>query len=137
MSSNKVFSDYFYERRERLICERIDADLERLRTEVAHLYSPCTIRIMNIRAQGMLSIQEMLSFEPARRQAILSALLYHDALWRLEAAHLMLRIAVLNVAFSDLRACLENIVVAHMIEHLDSEAVKFLKGEKINPNKIS
>ena len=90
-----------------------------------------------MRIQKEITLEDLLSLDPDSRQAILAAILYNDALWRFESAYLMLTIGMLNVTYSNLRSCLESIVKAHIVENLDSEAIKFLKTGKINPTKIS
>ena len=74
--------------------------------------------------------------EPVKRQSIVAAIVYNDALWRLEAAYLMLCIGTLNVVYSNLRTCLESVVSAHIEENIDAESIKFLQGKKIDPTKL-
>jgi hypothetical protein len=91
--------------------------------------------MMNIRKE--VTLEELLTAESSFRQAVLSAVLYNDAFWRIESAYLMLSIGMLNVTYSNLRSCLESVIKAHIIENIDSEAIKFLKKGKIEPAKIS
>ena len=48
----------------------------------------------------------------------------------------MLCIGMLNVSYSNLRSCIDDVVGAHIIENLDSEAVEFLRTGEINPTRI-
>jgi hypothetical protein len=137
MANNQIFCDVYFEKREKIVREQIGEQLDGMKLNIAQLYSPCNARLRNARPQKELTIEELLSLEPSQRQGILSAVLYHDALWRLEAARIMLCIGMLNVAYSNLRSCLETVVDAHIVENLDTEAIKFLKGEDIEPTKIA
>lgn len=137
MENRQIFSDAFYGKREKVIRAQIGKQLDELKKTIGQLYSPCIVRLMNARPNKKLTIEELLSLGPSQRQGILSAVLYNDALWRLEAAYLMLCIGMLNVAYANLRSCLEIVVDAHIIENLDSEAIKFLQKGEIEPTKIS
>jgi len=137
LRNGQIFCDAFYENREKVVREQIGKHLDGIKKNISQLYSLCLSRLMNAQPQKELTLDEFLSLESGQRQGILSAVLYNDALWRLEAAYLMLCIGMLNVAYSNLRSCLEILVDAHIIENLDSEAIKFLKGEEIEPTKIS
>lgn len=137
MTDNQIFCDVYFEKRERIVREQIGEQLDGMKNGISQLYSPCNVRLMNARPQRELTLEELLSLKPSQRQGILTAVLYHDALWRLEAAHLMLCIGMINVAYSNLRSCLETIVDAHIVENLDTEAIRFLKGEDIEPTKIA
>ena len=44
----------------------------------------------------------------------------------------MLCIGMLNISYSNLRSCIDDIGGAHIIENLDSEAIKFLKMRGVN-----
>lgn len=141
MAENKIFSDKFYSEREILVREHIGTQLDSLQEQLKQLYSPCMARLMNaqieLKSDKDMTIGELLDLEPKQRQMVVTAVMYNDALWRLEAAFLMLRIGILNVAYSNLRSCLEILITAHIIENIDSEAVNFLNGERINQAKIA
>lgn len=136
MKNGRIFCDNYFEKRESVVREQIGKQLDRLKGDFAQLYSPVMVRLMNAQLDKPLTKDELLSFEPSKRQDILAAVLYNDALWRLEAAYIMLCIGMLNVSYSNLRSCIDDIVGAHIIENLDSEAVNFLKKGEINPTKI-
>lgn len=137
MADSQIFCDTYFEKREKIVREQIGKQLDGVKRDISQLYSPCMARLMNAQPQKELTLEELLSLEPSQRQGILSAVLYNDALWRLEAAHLMLCIGMLNVAYSNLRSCLETVVGAHIVENLDTEAIRFLNGEDIEPVKIA
>ena len=137
MADSQIFCDTYFEKREKIVREQIGEQLDGVKRDISQLYSPCMVRLMNAQPQKELTLEELLSLEPSQRQGILSAVLYNDALWRLEAAHLMLCIGILNVAYSNLRSCLETVVDAHIVENLDTEAIRFLNGEDIEPVKIT
>jgi len=136
MENGQIFRDKYFERRERLVRGLIGTQLDQMKKDFEQLDSPVMVRLMNAQLNKPLTIDELLSFEPSRRQGILSAVLYNDALWRLEAARIMLCIGMLNVCYSNLRSCLDDFVGAHIIENLDEEAVNFLKTGQINPTKL-
>lgn len=135
MSNANIYSDAFYQNRELVIRDKIGEQLDSLRKDISQLNSPCTVRMMKI-PKGM-SWENLLSIDSDSRQAILATILYNDAFWRLESAYLVLTIGMLTVTYSNLRSCLESVVKAHIVENLDSEAIKFLKTGKINPTKIA
>ena len=132
----RIYADAFYSEREELIRETIGERLDTLRSDLEQLDSPCASKLFNL-PQKSLTIQELLSIEAKDRQQILSTLLYCDAYWRLEAAYLMFRIGLLNVTYSNLRSCVENVVAAHIIENLDDEAKSLLTKGEVNPTKIA
>lgn len=141
MSESKIFLDKFYSERENLIREKIGPILDRLKEDLKQLYSPCVVRIMNAEQQVQtdkgLTIGDLLNLEPSKRQMIVTATMYNDALWRLEAAYIMLCIGMLNVAYSNLRSCLETVIAAHIVENIESQSIKFLNREKINQAAIA
>jgi hypothetical protein len=136
MTNGSIFCDKHYEKRESAVRKIIGKQLNQMRNDFEQLDSPVMARLMNAQLNKPLTIDEILSFEPDKRQALLSAILYNDALWRLEAACIMLSIGMINVCYSNLRSCVDNIVGAHIIENLDDEAKNFLKKGEINPLKI-
>ena len=141
MTETQIFSDKFYSERENLVREHIGTQLDGLREQLKQLYSPCITRLMNAahqtQADRASTIGELLDLEPSKRQMIVTATTYNDALWRLEAAYLMLRIGILNVAYSNLRSCLETIIAAHIVENIESKSVNFLNNERINQADIA
>lgn len=136
MTDTQIYCDVFYSQRENLIIEQIGDQLDKLQKDMSQLHSPCLARLMNTQTDQDMTAGDLLNLEPSKRQAIVAATMYNDALWRLETAYLMLRIGVLNVVYSNLRSCLEILVSAHIVENIDSEAVRFLNGEKIEPAKV-
>lgn len=141
MSESTLFLDKFYNERESLIREQIGPKLDGLKNDLKQLYSPCVVRLMNadqqVQTDKGLTIEDLLNLEPSKRQMIVTATMYNDALWRLEAAYLMLCIGMLNVAYSNLRSCLETVIAAHIVENIESQSIKFLSGERINPADIA
>jgi len=137
MTDGHIFCDKYFEKRESAVREKIGKQLDQLEKEFEQLHSPVMVRLMNAKLEKALTLEELLSFEPSRRQGIVSAVLYNDAFWRLEAARIMLTVGMFNVCYSNLRSCLETIVTAHIIENLDAEAIKFIKQKAIVPAKIA
>ncbi len=141
MSEAKLFMDKFYSEREILIREQIGSKLDTLKKDLKQLYSPCMSRLMNadqqVQTDKGLTIADLLNLEPSKRQMIVTATMYNDALWRLEAAYLMLCIGMLNVAYSNLRSCLETVIAAHIVENIESQSIKFLNRERINQADIA
>ncbi len=135
MSNAKIYSDVFYRAREITVRQQIGKQLDDMEKDLSQLDSPCLVRMMKI--QKKMTLKDLLSVDSNTRQGVLAAILYNDALWRIKATYLMLTLGMLNIAYSNLRSCLESIVNAHIIENLDSEAIKFVKTGKINPTKIS
>ena len=133
----RIYADAFYSEREELIRETVGERLDTLRSDLEQLDSPCASKLFNLPQKESLTIEELLSIEAKDMQQILSTLLYCDAYWRLEAAYLMFRIGLLNVTYSNLRSCVENVVAAHIIENLDDEAKSFLTRGEVNPTKIA
>ena len=74
--------------------------------------------------------------EPRQRQDLLAAIMYNSAFWFFEASYLMLCLGQLNIAYSNLRSCLERSVAAHIIESIEDEACNFLEGDGINLQKL-
>jgi hypothetical protein len=141
MTENKLFADGFYSEREDLVKKYFGSKLDELRDQLKQLYSPCMTRLMKAGQQigtgAGLTITEISNLDPSKRQIVVSATLYYDAFWRLESAYLMLRIGLINVAYSSLRSCLENVIAAHIVENIESESLTFLKGDKINQSAIA
>ena len=141
MIERQIFSDKFYSERENLVWKHVGTRLDGLREQLKQLYSPCITRLMNATLQTQSdrasTIGELLDLEPSKRQMIVTATMYNDALWRLETAYLMLRIGLLNVAYSNLRSCLETIIAAHIVENIESISINFLNNERINQADIA
>ncbi len=135
MSNAHIYSDTFYRGREITVRQQIGKQLDDMEKDLSQLDSPCLVRMMKI--QKEMTLEDLLSVDPNTRQEVLAAILYNDALWRIKATYLMLTLGMLNIAYSNLRSCLESIVNAHIVENLDSEAIKFVETGKINPTKIS
>ena len=135
MTNINTYSDTFYKAREIAVRKQIGKQLDNMKKNFSQLHSPCLTRMMKI--QKEMTLEELLSVDSSTRQEILAAVLYNDALWRIEAAYLMLTLGMMNVVYSNLRSCLESVIKAHIVENLDSEAIKFLKTGIINPAKIS
>jgi hypothetical protein len=132
-----IYADRFYAKREDLVRAEIGSRLDTLRHDLDQLDSPCNVRLMNVHLEKGLTLEEALSLSANERQKILSALLYNDAYWRMEAAYLMLCIGMFSTAYSNLRSCLESVTFAHLIENLDSEAQRFLITGDVNLTKLT
>ncbi len=141
MTEGILFADKFYSERENLVRGHIGTQLDGLKEQLKQLYSPCITRLMNAayqtQADRASTIGDLLDLEPSKRQMIVTATMYNDALWRLETAYLMLRIGILNVVYSNLRSCLETIIAAHIVENVESESVNFLNKKRINQADIA
>ena len=135
MSNTNIYSDAFYQAREIAVRQQIGKQLNDMKDNISQLHSPCLVRMMKIHQE--MTLEDLLSVDSSTRQEILAAILYNDAFWRMESAYLMLALGMLNVVYSNLRSCLESVIKAHVVENLDSEAIKFVKTGTINPAKIS
>jgi len=137
MSNGKFFQHPFYGEREQLIYSEISEELDSLEETLEQLYRAVMVKIMKSKLSDKdLTVQDVLNMKPNDRQDIVAAILYIDGLWRIEAAYIMLCIGHLNVAYSNLRSCMECVVAANIAENIDKEAVNFLNGEKINLSKL-
>ena len=90
MADGQLFCDEYFEKREQVVRTQIGAPLDQMRKDFKQLDSPVMTRLMNAQLDKPLTVDELLSFEPGRIQNILSAVLYNDALWRFQAAYIML-----------------------------------------------
>ncbi|MCK4368354.1 MAG: hypothetical protein KAV68_01605 [Dehalococcoidales bacterium] len=79
-----------------------------------------------------ITVESLKGYNSDSRCKILAALLYKDALRRLEAAHLMMCIGLLNVAYANLRTSLEFLQTAFIVERCDTEALRFLGNKEVN-----
>lgn len=138
MKSKQMFSDasYFGEY-ETVIRKEIGKELDDVRNLISQIENRCTARIMNIDIgrpdKGTpITVENLVSCDKEYRCKTLSTLLYNDALWRLEAAHLMMCVGLLNVAYTNLRTSLEFLETAFIVERCDEEAFRFLRNEEVN-----
>jgi hypothetical protein len=139
MESKCMFStDGFFGKYEQTIRGEISKELDEFKHLISQIENRCTIRIMNINFNRPdkgtpITVEDLRNCDKNFRCKTLAALLYNDALWRLEAAHLMMCIGLLNVAYANLRTSLEALLTAFIVERRDEEAQRFLKNEKVNP----
>ena len=133
---NQVFSpETYFGEYEAIIREVIGDELDRFKKSIKDLENSCTTRLMNVDflTKGTpVTIEGLRSTDRAVRCKILSAFLYNDALWRLEAAHLMMCIGILNVAYTNLRTCIEFMQTAFIVERRDEEAKRFLENKEVD-----
>jgi hypothetical protein len=138
MISRQEFSeDTFFGKYESLIREQLGKQLDDLAKQLRDISSECNIRLMNIPASEKgITVNDLLQGNSSYRRQIVAAMLYNDALWRLEAAYLMLSIGLINIAYANLRESLETLIKAFIVERVDTEAITFLKGEEVNQKLI-
>lgn len=120
---------------ESIIRKEIGDELDSFKKSIHDLENRCTIRMMNVgmmTKNSPITIEGLMNSSEQLRLKVLSALLYNDALWRLEAAHLMICAGILNVAFTNLRTCIEFSQTAFIVERCDVEAKKFLENKEVN-----
>jgi hypothetical protein len=138
MESKQMFStENYFGKYELVVRGEIGKELDDLKHLISQIENRCTIRIMNIDFHrpdkgSPITVESLKGYNSDSRCKILAALLYNDALWRLEAAHLMMCIGLLNVAYANLRTSLEALLTAFIVERCDEEALRFLKNEKVN-----
>ena len=129
--------DTFLGKYEQLIRENIGNKLDSLHKQLKSISSECTIRLMNLQLfEKKITINDLLQSDSKYRRQVLSAILYNDALWRFEAAYLMLCIGLINISYANLRDSLEALVEAFIVERVDAEANNFLEGRDVNPKAI-
>ena len=75
MENGQISRDKYFERLERLVRGLIGTQLDQMKKDFEQLDSPVMVRLMNAQLNKPLTIDELLSFEPSRRQGILSAVL--------------------------------------------------------------
>ena len=130
-------TENFFGKYEQVLRAEIGKELDDFKRLIGQIENRCTVRIMNIDFtrpdRGTpLTVEKLISYDKDYRCKTLSALLYNDALWRLEAAHLMMCIGLLNVAYTNLRTSLEFLQTAFIVERCDTEALRFLGNEEVN-----
>lgn len=138
MTSRQEYSpETFFGKYESLIREQIGDQLDDFNKLLHDIGNRCMVRLMNIRSSDkVLTVEELLHSDSIQRGKTVSAILYDDALWRLEAAYLMISIGLLNIAYANLRESSEALIVAFIVERVDAQAIKFLKGEKVDQTLI-
>jgi hypothetical protein len=120
---------------ESVIRKEIGNELDGFKKSIVDLENHCTVRLMNVDMMtkgSPITIESLLYSPEPLRCKVLSAFLYNDALWRLEAAHLMMCAGMLSVAFTNLRTCIEFYQTAFIVERCDEEAKKFLENKEVN-----
>jgi len=138
MGNKQMFStDNYFGKYELIVREEIGKELDDLKYRISQIQAGCTKRIMNINFKrdnkgSAITVDDLRRCESDLRDKALAALLYNDALWRLEAAHLMMCIGLLNVAYANMRMSLEALLSAYIVERNDEEAQRFLRNEKVN-----
>lgn len=138
MGNKQMFStDNYFGKYELIVREEIGKELDDLKHLISQIENRCTIRIMNINFKRLnkdspITVDDLTRCDSDFRDKTLAALLYNDSLWRLEAAHLMMCIGLLNVAYANMRMSLEALLSAYIVERRDEEAQRFLQNEKVN-----
>jgi len=138
MEGKQMFStENYFGKYELVIRGEVGKELDDLKHLISQIENRCTIRIMNIDFHrpdkgSPITVESLRGYNSDSRCKILAALLYNDALWRLEAAHLMMCIGVLNVAYANLRASVEFLQTAFIVERCDEQALRFLESKEVN-----
>jgi hypothetical protein len=132
MADSRIFCNTYYEQREKAIHDLFGERLDSLRENIGQLYSSCEVRLAKYRPRKLVTTEDLLAMEPRERQDLLAAIMYNSAFWFFEASYLMLCLGQLNIAYSNLRSCLERSVAAHIVENIEDEACSFLQGDGIN-----
>ena len=138
MSSSQEYNpEAFWGKYEQLIRDVIGSELDNLKKLLRRINMDCLTKLSNIESgPGGLTVQDLLDCSSEERCQILSAILYDEALWRLEAAYLMISAGLLNIAYANIRESREALVKAFITHRIDSEAKKFLEGKEVDPTKI-
>ena len=138
MSRQEYSTETFFGKYESLIGEQVGKELDGFDRLLHDIGNDCLVKLFNLeyKEEG-LTTDDLLQGDAQQRCKILSAILYDDALWRLEAAYLMICIGLLNVAYANLRESLEALITAFIVERVDAQAIKFLKGEKVDQRLIA
>ena len=138
MTTRQEYSaDTFFGRYESLVRGEVGDKLDDLYKLLRGISNECQLKIFNLPiGKERLTVNELLRADGQLRRRVLSALLYDDALWRIEAAYLMLCIGLLAIAYANLRTSKEALVTAFIVERVDSEAIAFLKHKDVNQKLI-
>ena len=137
MRSQEFNPETFWGRYEQLIRGEIGNELDDFKQLLHGINMDCLTKLSNIESgPDGLTVQGLLNCSGEERCQILSAILYDEALWRLEAAYLMISAGLLNIAYANIRESREALVKAFIIHRIDSEARKFLEGKEVDPTKI-
>jgi hypothetical protein len=138
MTSKQIYSaDSFYGRFESVVRERLGNELDDLNKLLTDIGNKCLTKLFDLRDDDKrLTAEKLLQGDSRQRCQVLAAILYDDALWRLEAAYLMISLGLLNIAYTNLRASFEELLRAFVVERLDSEATRFLKNQSVDPVRI-
>jgi len=138
MGRQEYSTETFFGKYESLIRGQLNDRLDGLNRLLRNIGGDCETRLLNLEySEKGLTTEDLLQGDAQQRCKILAAILYDHALWELEAAYLMICIGLLNIAYANLRGSLEALVTAFIVERVDAEAVKFLKGEKVDPRIIA
>ncbi len=137
-SGQEYSADTFFGKYESLVREQIGQQLDDFNKLLRDIGHECSAKLMNMPSSDkVVTANDLLAGGSAERRQIVSTLIYDDALWRFEAAHLMISIGLLNIAYANLRESLEALINAFIVERVDEEAIKFLKGDKVNQKLIA
>lgn len=137
MNKQTFSTENYFGKYELIIRGEIGKELDDLKHLIGQIENRCTVRIMNIDfgrpVKGTpVTVESLIGCDKDFRCKTLAALLYSDALLRLEAAHLMMCIGLLNIAYTNLRTSLEFLQTAFIVERCDKEALRFLRNEEVN-----
>jgi hypothetical protein len=136
---SQVYStDTFFGEYESFLRKEIGKGLDGLKKMIHDIEGCCTTRIMNVdmlrpaEKGSIVKIEDILEIDSKTRGQIVSCFLYNDALYRLEAAHLMMCIGLFSIAYTNLRTCIEFLQTAFIVERLDEQAKKFLNKSDVD-----
>lgn len=133
MESEGIFSTGNYlGKYESLIRSEVGKELDDLKSSIKELEYICLTRKMNIdsilQSIKPVTIQKLLETNHNNRQKILASLIYNDSYLRIEASYIMICAGRLNVAYTNLRTALDDMITAFLVERYDEEAKKFLSN---------
>jgi len=121
-----------------LIREQLGKQLDDLYKQLHNIGKKCNIKLMNIPpSEKGITVNDLLQGSSEYRRQTVAAMLYNDALWRLEAAYLMLSIGLINIAYANLRESKEALVIAFIVQRVDTEAINFLEGKEVDKKLIA
>ncbi|MFC1947318.1 hypothetical protein ACFLXY_05295 [Chloroflexota bacterium] len=132
MDDEQVYSpDSFFGRYETAIRGVINTALESARFNVTQRENSFLPKMMGLESEtDKSSVDDLLTCESEERCKVVSTILYNDALWRIEAAYLMMCIGLFSIAYSNLRTALESLVSGFIVARSDEQAQLFLQNDK-------
>jgi hypothetical protein len=138
MGDRKMFStENYFGKYEAIVRKEVGKELDDFENLISQIEDRCIVRMMGIDfsrpdKESPITAKVLINCDKDFRCKTLAALLYNDALWRLEAAHIMMCAGLLSVAYTNLRTSIEALLSAFIVERLDEEALRFLRDERVN-----